>query len=55
MTERAVARHWIGGEWADAARTPGSVNPGTGKVIGSYADARVGQAAIDAAARTFAT
>lgn len=56
MTEQFVARHWIGGEWADSARTSISVNPATGEVIGSYADADAGtgQAAIDAAARSFA-
>lgn len=56
MTEQTMARHWIGGEWADSAKTSDSVNPATGEVIGSYADADagVGQAAIDAAARSFA-
>ena len=57
MTEQLPAtRHWIGGEWAGSARTSDSVNPATGEVIGTYADAdaETGQAAIDAAARAFA-
>ena len=56
MTEQMTARHWIGGEWAGSARTSDSVDPATGEVIGTYADAdaAVGQAAIDAAARAFA-
>ena len=47
--------HWIGGERAASARTSASVNPATGEVIGSYADAdaETGQAAVDAAARAF--
>src|SRR6204780_2974648 len=56
MTEQLPAiRHWIGGEWAGSAQTPDSVNPATGEVIGTYADAdaETGQAAIDAAASAF--
>ena len=56
MTEQLPAiRHWIGGEWAGSAQTSDSVNPATGEVIGTYADAdaETGQAAIDAAARAF--
>jgi betaine-aldehyde dehydrogenase len=56
MTEQLPAiRHWIGGEWAGSAKTTDSVNPATGEVIGTYADAgaETGQAAIDAAARAF--
>lgn len=57
MTEPVSVRHWIGGEWVDSARKSNTINPATGEVIGTYAeaDAEVGQAAIDAAARTFAT
>lgn len=57
MTELVTARHWIGGEWAGSARTSDSIDPATGEVIGTYADAdaAVGQAAIDVAAHAFAT
>lgn len=50
MTEQQPAiRHWIGGNWA---WTSTSLNPATGEVIGTYADAgaETGQAAIDARA-----
>ena len=53
MTEQLPAiRHWIGGEWAGSAQTSDSVNPATGEVIGTYADAdaETGRAAIEAAA-----
>ncbi|CAM5645394.1 gamma-aminobutyraldehyde dehydrogenase [Streptomyces avidinii] len=50
-----AARHWIDGEWAGSARTSESIDPATGEVIGTYAEAgtEIGQAAIDAAARAF--
>lgn len=56
MTATAL-QHWIGGHRVGSARTSTSVNPATGEVIGTYcdADAAVGRAAIDAAARSFAT
>ena len=56
MTEHIAVQHWIGGEKVGSARTSNSVNPATGEVIGTYAEAdtATGQAAIDAAARAFA-
>lgn len=56
MTELLAVRHWIGGEYVGASTTSNSVNPATGEVIGTYAEAdtAIGQAAIDAAARAFA-
>ena len=56
MTEQ-TAQHWIGGERTGSARTSDTIDPATGAVIGTYADAdaEVGQAAIDAADRTFKT
>ncbi len=54
--QTSVARHWIGGEWADSDEHRESVNPATGQVIGSYAmgGPKEAQAAIDAAKRAFA-
>ncbi|MFJ7300247.1 aldehyde dehydrogenase family protein [Streptomyces sp. NPDC099088] len=51
MTRENTARHWIDGDWVGSARTCDSINPATGGVIGTYADADadVGQRAIDAA------
>ncbi|HEV2638253.1 MAG TPA: aldehyde dehydrogenase family protein [Actinocrinis sp.] len=56
MSEHLAVQHWIGGERIGSARTSTSVNPATGEVIGTYADAdtATGQAAIDAAVRAFA-
>jgi betaine-aldehyde dehydrogenase len=56
MTEQLTARHWIGGERVGSDRTSNSINPATGEVIGTYAeaDAELGQTAIDAAVRAFA-
>lgn len=56
MTEQIAVQHWIDGERVGSAKTSESVNPATGEVIGTYADAdaTVGQAAIDAAVRAFA-
>ncbi|MFF7334983.1 aldehyde dehydrogenase family protein [Streptomyces sp. NPDC008150] len=55
MTRERSAQHWIDGEWVGSARTRDSVNPATGEVIGTYADAdaEVGQRAVDAAHRAF--
>lgn len=55
MTRQNTARHWIDGGWADSARTSDSVDPATGQVIGTYAEAdtETGQRAIDAATRAF--
>ncbi|MEV6265284.1 aldehyde dehydrogenase family protein [Streptomyces sp. NPDC051784] len=55
MTPENTARHWIDGEWAGSVRTSQSVNPATGEVIGTYADAdaETGQRAVDAACRAF--
>ncbi len=56
MTEPSSVQHWIGGEWVGSAENSNSVDPATGRVIGTFcqADTAVGQAAIDAAARSFA-
>lgn len=50
-----VARHWIDGAWVSSPRTSESVDPATGEVIGTYAeaDAATGRTAIDAAVRAF--
>ncbi|MFD7691599.1 aldehyde dehydrogenase family protein [Streptomyces sp. NPDC059781] len=55
MTRENTARHWIDGEWVGSARTCDSVDPATGEVIGTYADADagVGRSAVDAAVRAF--
>ncbi|MEU3508256.1 aldehyde dehydrogenase family protein [Streptomyces longwoodensis] len=55
MTEQIAVRHFIGGTRVGSDRTSNSINPATGEVIGTYADAdrAVGQAAIDAARSTF--
>ncbi|MFF8408912.1 aldehyde dehydrogenase family protein [Streptomyces omiyaensis] len=55
MARENTARHWIDGEWIGSTRISDSINPATGEVIGTYADAdaQVGQQAIDAAARAF--
>ncbi|KOX24874.1 MULTISPECIES: aldehyde dehydrogenase family protein [unclassified Streptomyces] len=55
MTRENTARHWIDGEWVGSARISDSIDPATGKVIGTYADAdaEVGQRAVDAARRAF--
>lgn len=56
MTKPATVQHWIDGQWVGSKRTSNSIDPATGGVIGTYADAdaAVGQAAVDAAARSFA-
>ena len=54
MTERN-AKHWIGGEWVSTGPERDSINPATGRVIGTYHDGggEAAQAAIDAAAAAF--
>jgi betaine-aldehyde dehydrogenase len=49
------ARHWIGGEWVDAAQSSDSINPATGEKIGTYteATAREARQAIAAALKAF--
>ncbi|MFJ9888982.1 aldehyde dehydrogenase family protein [Streptomyces sp. NPDC091287] len=56
MALESTAQHWIDGEWTGSSRTSHSIDPATGEVIGTYAEAdtATGQAAIDAAARAFA-
>ncbi|MFI8426089.1 aldehyde dehydrogenase family protein [Streptomyces sp. NPDC085479] len=55
MTRQNTARHWIDGDWVGSDRISDSINPATGDVIGTYAeaDAEIGQRAIDAADRAF--
>jgi betaine-aldehyde dehydrogenase len=50
-----VARHWIGGEWLDSKNSLNSINPATGEVIGTYADAGESEAlrAIEVALKAF--
>jgi betaine-aldehyde dehydrogenase len=52
-----TAKHWIDGEWlpSGSGATAPSLNPGTGQVIGEFADAgpAEAEAAIAAARRTF--
>jgi betaine-aldehyde dehydrogenase len=50
-----TARHWIDGEWVDAAQRAQSINPATGEVIGTYTEAGEAEAkrAIAAAVRMF--
>lgn len=57
MTTAPALRHWIDGTSVGSGRTANSTDPATGEVIGTYsdADAAVGQAAIGAAVRSFAT
>ena len=49
------ARHWIDGEWVDAATSVDSIDPATGETIGTYTEAGEveAQLAIDAAKRAF--
>ncbi|MGW7094679.1 aldehyde dehydrogenase family protein [Streptomyces sp. NPDC054874] len=56
MALESTAQHWIDGEWTGSSRISQSIDPATGEVIGTYAEAdtATGQAAIDAAARAFA-
>jgi betaine-aldehyde dehydrogenase len=39
VTTGQTALHWINGKWVDSVQHGDSVNPATGEVIGSYADA----------------
>jgi betaine-aldehyde dehydrogenase len=50
-----VARHWIGGAWIDSNNSLESINPATGEVIGTYADAGESEAlqAIGIARKAF--
>lgn len=54
---KETAKHWIDGEWRPSASgvTAASVNPGTGEVLGEFADAGVEEsaAAVAAARRVF--
>ena len=49
------ARHWIDGEWLDAAEAARSVDPATGLAIGTYSEAGEAEArrAVEAAHRAF--
>lgn len=49
------AMHWIGGEWLDSGEQKESINPATGRVIGSYAKGGRKEAAlaVNAALRAF--
>ncbi|CAB3753571.1 aldehyde dehydrogenase family protein [Paraburkholderia humisilvae] len=53
--QTTVARHWINGQWRDSETHRDSINPATGKTIGSYAigGAEEAEAAIAAAVRAF--
>lgn len=55
MTDELTARHWIGGEWVDSPARPTSIDPATGRAIGTYADATGVEAlaAIEVARRVF--
>lgn len=50
-----VALNWINGIWVDSAKHTHSINPATYEIIGTYADAGLGeaQAGIDAACKAF--
>ncbi len=50
MTGRPHARHWIGGEWIDAAKPAESMDPATGEPIGTYTEAGEAEAAKAVAA-----
>lgn len=55
METQRAAKHWIAGEWMAGGAEKQSIDPASGKAIGTYADgdASVAQAAIDAAAAAF--
>lgn len=55
MVAQLTARHWIGGEWLDSATRSDSIDPATGKTIGTYTEAGAIEAgqAIAAARRAF--
>ena len=57
MSSNQVARHWIGGAWVDSPQHRNSINPATGEIIGSYADAGLAEAelAVQAATSAFRT
>ncbi len=50
MTDLPHARHWIGGEWTDAAKPAESMDPATGEAIGTYTEAGEAEAAKAVAA-----
>ena len=50
MTGLPHARHWIGGEWIDAAKPAESIDPATGEPIGTYTEAGEAEAAKAVAA-----
>jgi acyl-CoA reductase-like NAD-dependent aldehyde dehydrogenase len=52
---RRTALHWIGGQWVDSGQHNDSANPGTGEVIGRYADGgrKEAEHAVNAALRAF--
>lgn len=56
-TDRLVGRNYIAGEWNDAGERLETINPSTGLVLGSYANAgeREALAAIAAARIAFDT
>ncbi len=55
MATQRIAKHWVAGEWMASGEEKQSIDPATGKSIGTYVDgnADVAQAAIDAAAVAF--
>lgn len=55
MPDQPRIQHWIDGEWISSLPERNSIDPATGKVIGTYCDgdASTADAAIGAAARCF--
>lgn len=55
MADQHVAKHWVDGEWVSTGDEKQSINPATGKSIGTYFDggAAAAQAGIAAATRAF--
>jgi betaine-aldehyde dehydrogenase len=56
ISEKLIARHWIGGDWIGSKATLDSINPATGETIGSYANGGETEAtlAINVARKAFA-
>jgi betaine-aldehyde dehydrogenase len=56
ISEKLIARHWIGGDWIESKATLDSINPATGETIGSYANGGETEAtlAINVARKAFA-
>ena len=50
-----IAMHWIGGQWLDSGEHQESINPATGKVLGSYVygGRKEAELAVTAALRAF--